>query len=329
MYNSDNNRGPWRYVPEIIRRDFIRKVIAFSFALLLYFTIATRIGTEEKISNVPVTLDIPAGLINLDKAPQRVTVTVKGSKKALAEVNVSALKVKAQVLASNYTGVPYVIRLTPDNVKAPFGTSVVGIDPKDIVVNLEPLESRKVPVVARFDSQDYLEKDYSVGQVKFMPGEVWIRGPKSLVDNIDSVSTQPIPLDRRIIDSFEYSTEAVVPEGVNVSPTKISAEVEIVKLFTNRVFKSIPLRVLYPSGSEAKMKVELLTAPSVEVTLNGPKGLIGSLKPEVIRPYIDLNNLSDPGTYTLDVACYLNNAPDCSIVSIYPPKVQVKLTREP
>jgi YbbR domain-containing protein len=327
-YQAASQKSFFRWVPGIIRNDFWRKIIALFFAFLLYLMVTVRIGQEEKINNVPVILDLPVGLFNLEKQPPRVTVTVKGSKKKLKEVNAASLKIKAEVLDALFTpGVPYLLRLTPKNVNAPMGVSVVDIDPKDIQLNLDKKISKKVPVVAKFNSERNLPRDYAVGSVKFNPSEVLINGPESVVKDIDSVQTKPIPLDSQVMDSFEFTTALASQNSISISPSKVSAQVEIVKQYVSRTFKSIPIRLLGAPEEKGNYKIELLSSPHVAVTLHGPRGEIALLQAVAIKPYIDVSSFDEAGTFSVGVNCWVSSDGKVAVKNIYPAKVQIKITK--
>lgn len=316
-----------RYIPGFIRRDFWRKLLALAFALLLYFSISSRLGTEERIPNVPVQLDLPSELVNMDKFSPLVTVTVRGSKRALAETGASSLKIRVPIARDDLSGGPRVIRLSPKDVVAPFGIGVLAVEPRDLVLNLEPIEARKLSVEARFDSLENLKSDYDVGKITLKPAEVWVHGPRTLVSGLSRIYTKPIPLDESIMESFEYNIELQTPEEVKLLPGKVLAGVEIVKRYSERVFAAQPLRLLMPvTPGDKPVNVELLEAASVEVTINGPKGVVYALKPGDLTPYLDLQNLTEPGSYTADVRCNLNNGDGCRVLSISPSKIPLKIT---
>ena len=328
MKNFFREKDPVSWIPGIIRHDFLRKMIAFFFALLLYFAIASRIGSEEKISSVPVKISVPANLVNLDADRQyMVTVTVRGSKKALSEVNASTLKIKTAVPPTTNTDVPYMIRLSPKIVEAPFGVTVIDVDPRDIVLKLEPVISMLLPIEARFNSVENLEKAYDVGNIIFQPEKVWVRGPKTIIDALKAVPTQPSPLERQVVDSFEYQAKLAPPARVTVTPPEVTASVEIVKPFTTRSFRDIPVRILYPAHLPPEQyHVEFLGSPVVTATLSGPRGSLMEIKHEDVKAFVDLAALNEPGSYTINASVFFNAPPGITLKEVYPQKVQLKLT---
>ena len=72
-----------KVLPPIIKRDFVRKLIAFALALIVYFVVLEKLGGEKEIANVAVTLIVPNTLVELEDKPQLVSIKVRGSERTL------------------------------------------------------------------------------------------------------------------------------------------------------------------------------------------------------------------------------------------------------
>ena len=313
------------WVPGIIRKDFWRKFIALCFALLIYFLVSTRIGTEKPIENIPVLIDIPVKLVNLNGQLPRVSVKVLGSKTQVSKLTASDIKISAEVFENRFTpGTPYTLKLSPNNVSTPFGITVKSINPSELTLSLEKVINKKVEVKVDFDPEQ-LPEDYIVGKITVVPAEVWIRGAVSLVQNLESVETALVPLENQT-ESFEYST--LIPKNSNyqLSPNKVTVSLTIAKYLALKTIKSIPIKILEASGAIDTLQVELLSTPHVDVTVRGPQGKIMSLKPNMIKSYIDVSSLEEPGQYNVDVDCWVN-LEGVKIKNIFPKQVKVKLSR--
>jgi len=324
---NNQERDRFRWIPAVIRNDFLRKFIAVFFAVLVYLMVANKIGTEEKISNVPVDIELPGSLINLDARKPTISVTVRGSKKNISGIGAMDIKVKAEVVENKYiTGFPYLLKLSIDNIKTPFGVTAINFDPKEIPLSLERNDSKKVMVEQKFDSIQFLPKDYAVGKIKINPAEVLIIGPQSIIGEIKSIQTRPIPLDNQTIESFEYQAPLSVPDSIKVSPVKVTVQVEIVRNYITRIFKSVPIRMLQSPDDRELLKVELLSTPNADITVYGPQSKVSLLKPEEVKSYIDVSSLQESGSFSSEVCCWLND-PEIKVKNIYPEKVKLKLTR--
>jgi YbbR domain-containing protein len=313
------------WVPGIIRKDFWRKFIALCFALLIYFLVSTRIGTEKPIGNIPVLIDIPVKLVNLNEKLPRVSVKVIGSKTQVSKLTPSDIKISAEVFENRFTpGTPYTLKLSASNVSTPFGITVKSIEPSELTLSLEKVINKKVKVKVDFDAEQ-LPEDYIVGKITVAPSEVWIRGAVSLVQNLESVETALVPLENQT-ESFEYS--ALIPKNNNyqVSPSKVTVSLTIAKYLALKTIKSIPIKILEASGEIDELQVELLSTPHVDVTVRGPQGKIMSLKPNMIKSYIDVSSLEEPGQYNVDVDCWVT-LEGVKIKNIFPKQVKVKLSR--
>jgi YbbR domain-containing protein len=312
------------WVPGIIRNDFWRKLIALFFALLIYFMVSSRIGTDIRIDNVPVSITIPAKLVNMNHQIPKVTVGVLGSKRQLNKLTASDIKISATVIENKFTpGIPYSLKLTDDNVTTPFGVKIVKIEPQEIILTMEKVETRQVAVKADFDSNK-MPEDYIVGKVNVSPAEVWIRGAGSLIQNIKYIETAPVPLEYQT-ESFEYSASIPKNSNYNVSPQKVTVNVEIAKYLASRTIKAIPIKILESSNDADDMDVELLSTPHVDVTINGSRGKIVALKQDMIKPYVDISSLEDPGTYKVTVDCWVNLG-GVKITNVFPKQITIKLS---
>ena len=334
--STDNNisgsemapKAKFHWIPGIIRNDFWRKLIALIFGSLVYYAVQmTQLGAERTITGIPVEVEIPENLINLSDKVPTVSVTVRGSQRRIKELSANDFKIKAVVKESDF--VPdslYVLRIDKKLVKSPHLITVLKVFPGEKELSLERKDRRSVEIKPDYNSLAKLPRDYTVSEVKFTPEKVWIIGPASQIRDIKSVSTKPIPLDESTVDSFEYEVKLSPPNLVSVTPDKVSATVTVKREYSSRMFKSVPLRVLGAVGAIGS-KVELLSSPNVDITVNGPKGKIIEMKNSMIKPYIDMSGLDEPGTYTVTSECWLT-VPGVSVKNIYPAKIKVKILQQ-
>ena len=323
---TETTRLSW--IPGFIRNDFLRKAIALFFAGLFYFTVTSRLGIEEQINNVPVDIDLPTTLVNIDQIVPKVSLIIKGSKGILKQINRSSFKINASVSLSDYIpGEFYTLRLGPNNISTPLGVKVLRIDPRDLPLNLDRKVSKKVKVVAAFTNKSALPQGYAVEQVSFQPSEVMVTGPESILEKIYNIKTVPIPLSSGLTESFDYETKILKEPSVTLSPEKVSAQVKIIRQNKILTLKNIAIKVLESPNRAGKFKVELLSSPNVDVTLSGLTSTIDLLKNDSVKPYIDISSLDSAGTFSVNIACWINSSDKITIKSIYPDKVQVKITK--
>lgn len=328
MSPSAKETSKLAWIPGFFKHDILRKAIALFFAILFYFTVISRLGVEEQVSNVPVDIDLPTTLVNIGQITPRVSIIIKGSKGILKQINRTSFKIKSKVKLSNYIpGEAYTLRLGANNISTPLGVKIVRIEPRDLQLYLDRKISKKVRVVATFANKNALPQGYAVDKVSFKPSEVLITGPESILEKIYIIKTTPIPLSSSLIDSFDYETKILKEPSISISPKKVNARVEIIRQSKTVTIKNVAIKILEAPNKAGKFKVELLSSPHVAVTLNGLKSTIDLLKNDSVKPYIDISSLDTAGTFSVNVACWINSKDKIIIKNIYPDKVQVKITR--
>ena len=324
---EDNNNKWLNWVPGIIRHDFIRKIIALIFALMMFYIISYKVGKTLTLNGVPVNVVIPAELINMDSSPPKVTITLRGNERWLSRISAADIKVRAEVDAGRFIpGQPYNLKIQPEDIKTPLGIKVASVNPAEVYVILEKRITKPVTIKPRFNTVSNLPHDYAVGNVRINPDSAVVTGARSVVEKIESIPTEPIPLDK-IKESFECQIKLADNYlGVTVTPATVMAEVEIVKEYLSKTFETLPIRVM--TGQEtARFSVDFNSTPNVNVTISGLRGNISNLRPEQVRPYIDISGLDKAGSYMVDVGCWTDSK-DATVMAIYPKQVQVQLTRK-
>jgi Ankyrin repeats (3 copies)/YbbR-like protein/Ankyrin repeat len=195
-----------------------------------------------------------------------------------------------------------------------------------VVSNVKDHATRKVVVKAYFDPKE-MPKNLTVDKVNVLPKYVWITGAKSLIQNIESVDTVPVPLEHQT-GSFEHTVAIPKNRNYQISPENVMVIVKITKYFASKTFKAIPIKILKNSGELSNMQVELLSTPDVTVMVNGPPGKIEVLKQKMLDPHIDISSLEleKPGKYRVNVDCGVD-LKGIKITSVFPSQVTIKLSR--
>jgi len=324
---EDEKKSWLRWIPGFIRNDFPRKLIALFFALLVYAIVYNKIGTSVNIQGVPVDVTVPAELVNMDSTTPKITVTLRGSERWLNRIVAGDIKIKARVEESKFIpDLPYSLKINPEDIKLPVGVRLATYSPQEVLLVLESKIARPINIKAKFNSVQNLPSDYVVGKVKLNPATAMVTGPKSVVEKIQSISTEPIPLDGSTVESFEYQVKlADHYPGVKITPDTVTAEVEIIKEYLARTFKSIPLRVL--RDGDQKLRCDFVSTPHADIAVSGPKGQIAKLTDDRIRPYIDISSLDKPGSYMVDIRCWID-FPGVTVQGISPRQVQINLTNK-
>lgn len=200
------------------------RLLSVGIAVALWFFISVdRLENEsQRVVAAPVTFDTPDNLILLNPM-ETVNVRLKGKTRAVTSLNPQMVGVFVDLRDRTDAG-SLAVRLGPDAVFTPDDLDVVTIDPEEITLELEHVDTTQVPLQARFLGEP--AAGARVEEVRFEPDGVRITGPRSMVENITFLPVE-INLNRRAL-SFEETLELVTPDPLILTqPRRVRTYVEM------------------------------------------------------------------------------------------------------
>ena len=207
----------------------------------------------------------------------------------------------------------------PDQVKAPYGFSVLRITPSRISLRVEEVVSRKVPVMVRLEGEPAIGFKVSESAVK--PSEVEIRGPQSAVAAVRQAVTDSIDVSR--IQGVHTETVNV---GVANSLVRIVRTTSVlVTLNVSEIKDVFTMRVpVLVENTTAQVKFNPKT---VRLDLLGPKAFFAQIKNEQIQVVLDVSGLK-PGIYELTPRVVLDPEAQkkVSVKDMIPPRIHVRIS---
>ncbi len=322
----------WEKTKAVLLYDFWRKLLALFLAVLLYCTVEFQYIQSEpvRLNAVPLEIVLPNGIVLLEREADNVSVLLTGSARRLGQLSARDVQCVAKVPdGAMVRGKPYTLKLHPSDFKVPSGVSVSQIEPREITLNLEPQMSRRLPIEVRFDSLDKLSSDYRIERISCVPDEVQVTGPESQVAEMRLVGTAPIPLDRSVTDSFDYTVPLLKSESLNVSPARVSVRIEVVRKYGSRNFTSLPLQIISSPEARSVFSYELQDLPRLDVSVSGPESQLNALRESNLRAFLDLSDLRTAGTYSISPGCLITgvNESELKIKSVRPEKINVKVNK--
>ncbi len=163
-----------------------------------------------------------------------------------------------------------VLTLTPESVSVPLpdGVKVFDLQPSRIAVTIEAIEEKEIAVKAVTDGTP--ETGFELyGEPATLPQKVKVRGPASLVNAIDQLLTDKIPLTGR----REDFTARQIP--VTVANNKVTIFNTVVDVFVR----------IGEKRAERQISVPVPGFPGKAATaiLYGPKTALAKIKPADIK----------------------------------------------
>lgn len=311
-------------LPSLITHDFLRKAVALFFAILIWSSVSSDVRDQEvELRNVPVSVKYDPNVVVLRELPKTVDVSLRGSQRRLEEVSSQDVLIVVQVPADIHEGVYYhnVGISSKTHVKrVPPGVRVIGITPDRLELQIDRLVSKpNVPVKVVFAGA--LKEGYEVIRAAATPDAVVLRGPHRELLDINSVSTEAIPLDDTIVQDFAVSAKLAPIAGVRL-PEAVRVDLVIGRHSTPRTLHGVRLAVLVDPASGLRVDGPL---PDIAVTLRGPKAAMDELNELSVCPFVDLSAITSPGRYRRQVCTWLNRESGAVAESTAPTSVEVSL----
>lgn len=203
------------------------RALAVAGALTVWFfsSVEKRERISEKVVDASVTYNLPRGTVLLDPI-QSVKVRLRGPDRQLRTLSPWAIDVVVDVSGSTGGGLD-VVHLTAADVERPDPIEAVSIEPNSIPVRLDVEATRTLPVVPRIVGEP---AGGSVpGDIATLPESAIVRGPQSLLANLDSLTTSPVSLDGHAF-SFDQTVSVIPPDPLIrvVQPTTVLVRVPMV-----------------------------------------------------------------------------------------------------
>lgn len=166
------------------------KILSVLLAISLWFYVSYR-GESEMSVEAPLEFkNIPTGMEILRQNLRKVTVNVQGHEQAMHRLRQSDVHVVVDMSGTKKG--ENQISLDKDNVLLPRTMKVQRIEPSSVKIVLDETVSRVVPVRPYITGSP--ERPFVLAGIKGSPASVRIEGPKTEVDRVTILRTDPIDI---------------------------------------------------------------------------------------------------------------------------------------
>jgi YbbR domain-containing protein len=290
------------------------KALSLLLAILL-FVVSRQPVIDMRMVGVPIEYrGLSPGVKIVGDPEQTVSLRLSGPRDIVRSLTPNQLLVIAD-LSGKEPG-ERSVQLKVDESFLPDNVEVMQIEPPSIKIKLEPNITKLVRVEAKFVGKVTEGREIYTDRVEIKPREIEIEGPRSIVDTIDRVWTEPVSLDGREAD-FYASVEVEIPQdSLRVkTPGRIGLSVKIGEERQSRRFANAP--VLWID----KGATGLLLTKTVRLEVFGPKSAIEALRVDDLRVEVETASLPlDATSVTPQVRLPAN----IEVRNIIPTKVKVK-----
>lgn len=251
------------------RRDLGLRMIALLLAAGLWaFVNAGQRGALVTL-RVPVGYRLlPAGMMILNQHPDFVQVEVRGPRTLLSLLDPDRLMLRLDL---GGVGVGQaVFKIGPEMFNVPRQTDVTRVSPSQIVLDIDRITERQVPV--HVDLHGRPAAGYRVSAVRAIPAEVTLRGPSRYLAQIDRIHSGQVELSDAKSDLVQMVDLLPPREGIRIEgPRSVEALVAIGEVIANREFHGLAVGV---RDTDHKVRVE---PQRVSVMVRGPINQLSNL----------------------------------------------------
>ncbi|HSP07398.1 MAG TPA: CdaR family protein [Acidobacteriota bacterium] len=302
----------------IPRSNLFLMIVSALLAVILWIWV----GAEERseiIVSVPLEYrNLPRDyeISSKDDLLSKVNVWVRGGSATIK--NLQAQEISVWLDLKDTRPGAQIFSLTNENVRVPYGLTVLRISPPQVALTIEEILSRTVPVVPRLEGA--LPEGYVVTQKVVTPPQVEIVGPKTAVNSVREAVTDSI-------DISEINTDQVakVKVGVENSAVRLASTREVtVLLRVSEIEDILTLRVpvtVMESGRNVKLIPKM-----VRVDVRAPRSILAKIKEPLVHANIETKELG-PGMYELtpQIVFDLEERKRISIQAVVPPRVRIRI----
>ncbi len=262
------------------------KLLSLLAALLVWFVVSAgqqRAGTFP--GGIPLAIEnVPDGFVAIsDVADVQVTLLADRVLWQRFTADQFTASVSASGLAAGVADLPITVGTQLS------GVEITKIEPERVLVRLEPVEEKVVPITVRIDGQ--AADGFAPGEAVAEPALVTLRGPKSQLDHIETVTgTLRLAGQRREFEEVVPVSALVAGQPIDqvtVRPEQVKVRVPIARAGNVKtVGVSVATSGALPSGF---VITSLLVKPSV-VTITGETSAVAATSTVSTEP-IDLTDI--------------------------------------
>lgn len=194
------------------------KAVSLLLALILWITILG-FKREEIKKNVKLEPLLPPGVMLTNKIPSHIQFTLSGPRVLLKDVEKKDKPIRPDLRHTRDSTV--VLSISEDLIgELPVGVRVTSFYPPTVLVRLEEVVESYIPVKPTLKGQ--VADGQELKEVKAQPSKVAVSGPKSLLQMLESVGTEPV--DVQGLEGTKETVAAVevdAEQGFRLSRDKV------------------------------------------------------------------------------------------------------------
>ncbi|MDW7651089.1 MAG: CdaR family protein [Bacillota bacterium] len=278
----------------LLKNNTAVKVFAFFLALMLWVYVTSDVMQAGVPDETRPYRNVPLAWHNLEEGralmdiPDEVDVSLRGRPDVLDSLTPQNMNVFVDLRGLEEGR----HNITPQ-VEVPRGVRVMSIEPQQVIVELEGVESPQKPVTLEIIGAP--ADGYVMGDPRILPDSVFVRGPRSLVNSVDSVRAVVN------IDGAESDRVQVVPlkvvDAVGRELTDVTVNPDMVEVLIpfSEPQKRVPIRVPLLGEPAEGYQVQQVNVNPSTVTVQGREEDLAGIE-EVLTGPVNIADVTETVT---------------------------------
>lgn len=326
-----NNQKENKQTKELSKRTIaIHYLICLAGALLIYTIVAFN-QRNDKVFSCKLRVEglNASDFVITNTLPDVIRVTVKDKQNIIDSITEEDFNVHLDLSdikkQDNYT-LPIEWDMPNDFLKMRNSMlfSTVELNPSKIAVNIENIQQKNVPI--QINTKGIPADGYIIHDQILDVNYVRIQGPAGVINDIQSVRTEAINLEKAIDSIISQDVGLISPNPLVSFVGKSNAKVtiRIVKDIENVTFTYNSVEI---NNLKRFLKAEYNIDDKIAVTVSGDKKTLESIQKTSIILNVDCRNISYQGEYSTRIN--VNPPMNVTLVSVKPDVIKLTITEIP
>jgi YbbR domain-containing protein len=194
------------------------KIVALALAIVTWFFVKSVTSETRSIENVPIEVLPKPSLTLVQTSVSTITVVVRGTHDDVRQMSREMFSAALDLRNIDKIGT-HTVRIGTEIVRHPPRVQVTQVVPGTMTVKLDETIERSLIVKPLLTGE--VPAGWVVEATNIVPAQVRVRGPRSVLDNLQEIETLPIDLTNRRI-SFRERVQLALPDP-NLSLVRLNA----------------------------------------------------------------------------------------------------------
>ncbi|HJU12327.1 MAG TPA: CdaR family protein [Candidatus Binataceae bacterium] len=305
-----------RYSPSALRdrlqENLGLRIISLLLAIGLWIFVNAGQHSSVAPFNIPVSYrGLPPGFVITNPHPDFVKIQLTGPQTLLSLVDPSRLTLKLDLSGVGVGQASFKIGL--DSFNVPRGTAVTSISPSQIVLDVDKIVFRYLPV--HVVTVGTPADGYRITSIETSPPTVHARAPSKQLAGLSAIATEAVDVTGLTAGTERVAAVTSVGGMMRLDPAEVMVKIAVAPVIATKDFRAVPVAV---RNSDYQAKLQ----PSrINLSLRGPKLDLNKLDLSN-SVFVDADGM-ESGTYNVPVQVQL--PPGMDLLHIWPDKVKITI----